>query len=162
MRGVRGWLRTAIIAAVKVDPRMQAWRAFLTAHARVTALLEAELLAERELPLSWYDVLVQLQEAPDHRLRMTELAGAVLLSKSGLTRLVDRMCDAGLVERWADPEDRRGRWVSLTEVGNARLKHAAQVHMRGVREHFTAHLSVDDARRMKAAFDAIVGAAGPG
>ncbi|MBK8561612.1 MAG: MarR family transcriptional regulator [Dehalococcoidia bacterium] len=87
---------------------MAAWRTFLTAHARVTALLEDELQRERELPLTWYDVLLHLREAPERRLRMTELAAAVLLSKSGLTRLVDRMYAAGLVNRSPDGDDRRG------------------------------------------------------
>ena len=135
---------------------MAAWRGFLTAHARVVGLLEEELERERDLPLSWYDVLVQLQEADGHRLRMTDLAGAVLLSKSGLTRLVDRMCDAGLVERCADPADRRGRWVNLTDAGHSRLRDAATVHLRGVREHFTGLLSAEDAERLANVFAAVV------
>ena len=134
---------------------MAAWRAFLTAHARVTGLLEDELENERSLPLSWYDVLLQLKEAPDDRLRMSDLAGAVLLSKSGLTRLVDRMCAAGLTARSADVEDRRGRWVSLTPEGRARLRKAAPVHLRGVAEHFTSQLSEDEARMLAAALSGI-------
>jgi DNA-binding MarR family transcriptional regulator len=134
---------------------MKAWRAFLTAHARVTAVLETELQQERALPLAWYDVLLQLREAPDRRLRMTELAGAVLLSKSGLTRLVDRMCAAGLVDRSADSADRRGRWVTLTEAGRARLREAAPVHLRGIAEHFTDQLSEADARVLAAALSSI-------
>ena len=144
---------------MKNDPGMEAWRAFLTAHARVTELLEDELEREKRLPLSWYDVLVQLQEADEHRLRMTELAGLVLLSKSGLTRLVDRMCADGLVDRSADPEDRRGRWVSLTDAGHARLKAAAPVHLRGVREHFIRHLEGEDAAHLARALGAVVAAA---
>jgi DNA-binding MarR family transcriptional regulator len=124
---------------------MAAWRAFLTAHARVTELLEAELQRDRDLPLSWYDVLVQLSEAEDQKLRMTELAGAVLLSKSGLTRLVDRMCAEGLVGRTPDESDRRGRWVSLTPKGRTRLRTAAPTHLRGVAEHFTSHLTPESA-----------------
>ena len=124
---------------------MAAWRAFLTAHARVTELLESDLQRERGLPLAWYDVLVQLSEAADHKLRMTDLAGAVLLSKSGLTRLVDRMCAAGLVDREPDASDRRGRWVSLTPAGRTRLRSAAPTHLRGVAEHFTAHLTPESA-----------------
>ena len=122
------------------DPGMVAWRAFLEAHARVVELLESELLEAKQLPLAWYDVLVQLQEADSHRLRMTELAKRVLLSKSGLTRLVDRMCAAGLVDRTPDESDRRGRWVALNAAGEQRLRDAAPVHLRGVREHFIAHL----------------------
>jgi DNA-binding MarR family transcriptional regulator len=126
--------------------QMGAWRAFLAAHARVTAALERELVAERGLPLAWYDVLVQLSEAPVGRLRMTDLAAAVLLSKSGLTRLVDRMAEAGLVERSPNDADRRGRIVCLTAAGTARLREAAPVHLRGVQEHFGARLTGNDAR----------------
>lgn len=124
---------------------MEAWRAFLEAHARVVRVLEAELQAEKALPLPWYDVLVQLEEAEGHRLRMTELAARVLLSKSGLTRLVDRMCADGLVARSADDSDRRGRWVSLEPAGIARLHDAAPVHMRGVEAHFANHLDAGEA-----------------
>ncbi len=119
---------------------MHAWRGFLEAHARVVSLLEDDLQREKGLPLTWYDVLVQLQEAPDRRLRMTELARRVLISKSGLTRLVDRMAAAGLVERCLDDHDRRGRWVELTDAGFERLRDAAPVHLRGVREYFTGEL----------------------
>lgn len=124
---------------------MEAWRAFLEAHARVVRVLEAELQAEKALPLPWYDVLVQLEEAEGHRLRMTELAARVLLSKSGLTRLVDRMCADGLVARSADDSDRRGRWVSLEPAGIARLHDAAPVHMRGIQAHFASHLDAGEA-----------------
>lgn len=125
--------------------QMQAWRAFLEAHAYVIRLLEAELEAEKALPLTWYDVLVHLEEAEDHRLRMTELAQRVLLSKSGLTRLVDRMCETGLVSRSADDRDKRGRWVSLEPAGIARLHDAAPVHMRGVKDYFSSQLSDSEA-----------------
>jgi DNA-binding MarR family transcriptional regulator len=144
---------------VQRDVKMSAWRAFLTAHARVTAVLEDELERERGLPLSWYDVLLHLREADDQRLRMSELAGAVLLSKSGLTRLVDRMCAAGLVERSADSEDRRGRWVHLTSAGRTRLRDAAPVHLRGVAEHFTGHLTGETAAVLEATLTKIVEAA---
>lgn len=140
---------------------MAAWRAFLTAHARITEILESELQQERDLPLSWYDVLVQLSEAEGCKLRMTDLAGAVLLSKSGLTRLVDRMCAAGLVDRAADESDRRGRWVSLTAAGRARLRAAAPIHLRGVAEHFTAHLTQEQAEVLAQALTAIAEAARP-
>jgi DNA-binding MarR family transcriptional regulator len=119
---------------------MAAWRAFLAAHARLTAVLERELEDECGLPLAWYDVLVQLSEAPNDCLRMTDLAAAVLLSKSGLTRLVDRMAAAALVERAPDDADRRGRVVRLTPDGRARLRAAAPVHLRGIEEHFGGHL----------------------
>jgi DNA-binding MarR family transcriptional regulator len=144
------------------DPGLAAWRAFLTAHARVTAVLEEELQREKGLALSWYDVLVQLQEADSHRLRMTELAERVLLSKSGLTRLVDRMCTAGLVLRTADDNDRRGRWVELTVAGQERLRSAAPVHLRGIRRHFSGLLSTAEAAEIRTALERIVADASSG
>ncbi len=138
------WMATEIRPAW-----MGAWRTFLEAHARVTDALAAELEDETGLPLSWYDVLVQLTEAPEHRLRMQDLARAVLLSKSGLTRLVDRMVAAGLVAREPCLDDRRGTFVCLLPEGTARLDGASPVHMRGVSQHFTSHLSEEDARELQ-------------
>jgi len=124
---------------------LQAWRAFLEAHAEVTRLLEAEMMEERQLPLAWYDVLVQLAEAPRGRLRMQELARRVLLSKSGLTRLADRMEQTGYLRRQACTTDGRGVEAVLTPAGRAALRGAAPVHMRGVYRHFTSLLNEDDA-----------------
>ena len=118
-----------------------AWRGFLGAHARVVERLERELVAERDLPIAWFDVLQKLREADGTRLRMFDLARAVLISRAGLTRLVDRMADAGLVERLPAPEDRRGRYVALTPAGCTALKGATPVHQRGIAEHFSGLLS---------------------
>jgi DNA-binding MarR family transcriptional regulator len=125
--------------------KMAAWRAFLEAHARILEVLARELREEESLPLAWYDVLVQLQEAPDGRLRMQELAEAVLLSKSGLTRLVDRMERMGLVRRAACPDDRRGILAELTEAGLDTLRRTSSTHLRGVEEHFASHLTDEEA-----------------
>lgn len=141
------------------EKNLVAWRAFLEAHAFVVSKLADELEAERNLPLGWYDVLVQLSEAENNKLRMTELADRVLLSKSGLTRLVDRMCGAGLVERLADTDDRRGRWVEMTKAGHARLVDAAPVHMRGVHQYFADYLSESEAEVVGAALRRIADAA---
>jgi DNA-binding MarR family transcriptional regulator len=141
------------------DPaRLAAWRTFLEAHARVTDALQQELEAEKGLALTWYDVLVQLERAPGRRLRMSELAGAVLLSKSGLTRLVDRMANEGLVERCADPADRRATFVSLSPAGLDRLRDAAPVHLRGIQEHFAAHMAPAEAVRIRAVLERMVAA----
>lgn len=120
---------------------MRAWRAFLRAHSSVTRLLESDLIAQHGLSLPEYGVLVTLVEAPDHKLRMTELADQVLLSRSGLTRLVDRMQRSGLVDRRPCTSDARGLNAVLTEVGYARLKESSGTHLRGVREHVTGLLS---------------------
>ena len=123
---------------------LAAWRSFLRAHATVTRRLEAELVAEHDLPLASYDVLVQLSEASCHALRMTELAERVLLSRSGLTRLVDRLERDGLVGRRACPDDARGTLAVLTDAGLARLRAAWPTHLRGVAEHVTDKLSTEE------------------
>jgi DNA-binding MarR family transcriptional regulator len=112
--------------------QLASWRSFLRAHAEVTRKLEADLLAEHKMPLAWYDVMVQLVEAPDRRLRMTDLAGAVLISRSGLTRLVDRLVAEGLVRREPAPDDARGTYAVLTDEGYQRLRGATPTHLRGV------------------------------
>jgi DNA-binding MarR family transcriptional regulator len=126
------------------DPRLAAWRSFLRAHARVVRSLEAELVDEQDLALTDYDVLVQLAGAPERRLRMSELADALLLSRSGATRLVDRLVGEGLVERVICETDRRGQWASLTAAGHRRLRTATPTHLRGVAVHFLDRLSADD------------------
>lgn len=117
------------------------WQSFLRAHARITRTLEAELIAEQRLSLAAYDVLVQLAEAPHHRLRMTELADAVLLSRSGVTRLVDRLERAGLVGRERADGDGRGIVAVLTPAGEERLRVASGTHLAGVARHFAGGFS---------------------
>jgi DNA-binding MarR family transcriptional regulator len=134
-------------AAPRAQPtraQLAAWRSFLRAHATITRELEAELVAEQRLSLAAYDVLVQLAEAPGRRLRMTELAEAVLLSRSGVTRLVDRLEKSGLVERGPVIGDGRGVAAALTEPGLSRLRTASRTHLRGVAQHFAARLDEDD------------------
>lgn len=134
---------------------LAAWRAFLEAHARVGEVLTRELKDTEGLPLAWYDVMVQLSEAPGHRLRMQELADAVLLSKSGLTRLVDRMEEAGLVHRAKCPDDRRGTLAELTEHGYTRLRETAPTHLKGVKHHFVDELTDEEAEVLEAALGRI-------
>ena len=108
---------------------LDAWRAFLRAHARLIRVLETELVAEHPLSLGGYDVLVQLAEAPERRLRMAELADAVLLSRSGVTRLVDRLEVAGMVTRERFTGDGRGIVAVLTTKGVDTLRDAARTHL---------------------------------
>ena len=126
------------------DSRLAAWSTFLRAHARVVRELERELQADQDLALTDYDVLVQLAAAPERRLRMSELADRLLLSRSGVTRLVDRLVADGLVERVTCEDDRRGQWAALTDAGRDRLRRAAPTHLRGVATHFLDRLSADD------------------
>lgn len=130
------------------DWRVGVWRSFLRSHATVLRELERELLGETGMPLGWYDVLLQLAEAPRHRLRMAELADRVLLSRSGLTRLIDRLQAEGLVRREPSPDDARGTFTVLTQAGYDRLRRAAPIHLAGVRRHWLMHFSDDELREL--------------
>lgn len=133
-----------------LDWRLGVWRAFLRAHAGVTRELERELAQEAGMPLAWYDVLLQLAEAPDRRLRMADLADRVLLSRSGLTRLVDRLQAENLVGREPSPDDARGTYTVLTSDGLAALRRAAPVHLGGVQRHWLSHFSDDELQQLRA------------
>jgi DNA-binding MarR family transcriptional regulator len=121
----------------RIDPadwRLDVWRSFLHAHAHLLRRLEQDLQVQNQIAIATYDVLLQLAEAPESRLRMSELADAVLLSRSGLTRLVDRLQREGLVERQPDPDDARGLFTVLTPAGRRALQAAAAVHLGGIDE----------------------------
>jgi DNA-binding MarR family transcriptional regulator len=139
--------------------RFNAWHGFLVAHAALELILNRELEAACGLPLRWFDVLTQLHMTPHKRLSMTELASAVLLSKSGLTRLVDRIEEAGLVQRAAAPGDRRSLLIVLTPSGQKTLKRAAPIHEDGIRRHFAAHIRDNEAAAVEAALGRMAAAA---
>jgi DNA-binding MarR family transcriptional regulator len=139
-------------------PGLAAWRLFLQAHKELTNVLAAELEAERNLPLGWYDVLIQLSLEPQGRMRMQDLARRVLLSKSGLTRLFDRMEEAGLVERQSCPEDRRGTHAVLTPAGRRTLHRAMPVHRRGIERHFSSQLTEAETAALRSAFEKMLAA----
>lgn len=131
------------------DWRIAVWRTFLRSHARAMRELERELLAETGMSIGAYDVLLQLAEAPQRRLRMAELADRVLLSRSGLTRLIDRLQADGLVRREPSPDDARGTFTVLTADGVSRLRAAAPVHLAGIGAHWLAHFSDDELRQLE-------------
>ena len=121
-----------------------AWRGLLRVHAALVRELDAELEAAHELPLTSYDVLIYLREAPDKRLRMAEVADRVLLSRSGVTRLVDRLEREGLIARDSCTSDGRGSFAVLTEAGEELLARARPTHLAGVRERFLRHFSEEE------------------
>ena len=139
------WGYTRSMGIEPDEARLTAWRAFLTAHASTVAAIERDLAAEGLVPLTWYDVLVALWEAPDHRLRLHELAREVVLSRSGLTRLVDRLEAAGLLRREPCADDRRGAYAVLTGEGRAAQLRAWPIYARGIATHFADHLSEEEA-----------------
>lgn len=121
-----------------------AYRCFLRAHARVTRCLESDLRAEQKLTLAAYDVLDALAGHPERGLRMTELADEVLLSRSGVTRLVDRMERLGLVRRVRVRGDGRGVLARITDEGLERLRTASPTHQRGLARYFAGAAPGDD------------------
>lgn len=122
------------------EESLVAWRALLNAHAAVTARIERDMAAAGALPLGWYDVLVALAEAPHQRLRMHELADAVVLSRSGLSRLVDRLEAAGLLIRERSTTDRRGAYAVLTAQGLTRQRASWPAYAQGIHDHFACLL----------------------
>lgn len=139
------------------DTELRAWQALLHTHHDVIGKLDSELRQEHGLSLGDYDVLLRLARAPDRRLRMTELAERVLLSPSGLTRMVDRLVDEGLVRRDRFEGDARVVLARLTDRGRRTLLHAARTHLRGIREHFTGRLSSAQLRNVASALETIAG-----
>lgn len=137
------------------DPRLDAWRAFLQAHARLFRRLDEDLRSEHGISLAEYDALLQIAQAPDRHLRMSRLASRVLLSKSGVTRLVDRLVADGLVERTQCSSDARGAEAAITPEGLARLRAAAPTHLRGVDTYFVSAVAPSDLAVLERSMDAI-------
>ena len=147
--------KTAGAGLSPLDEReMSAWHALMRTHAKIARLLGAELEAEQGLSLPAYEVLAHLSEAPDRRLRMSDLAAYAVLSPSGLTRLVDKLAADGLVERARCVSDARVVYAVLTPRGLERLKSAYPTHLRGVRDHLIDRLAPSQ-------LDAIADALGP-
>ncbi len=130
------------------DPGLDSWRTFLVAHARISRRLGQELQAEQGMSLADYDVLLQLALARRRRLRMSELADRLLLSRSGATRLIDRLERQGMVERISCEGDRRGQWAVLTREGRRRLREASPTHLRGVSRHFLDVIPPEERRQL--------------
>ncbi|MET0684718.1 MAG: MarR family transcriptional regulator [Solirubrobacteraceae bacterium] len=133
-----------------------AWRGMLRIHTALIRALDAELDAAHGLPLTSYDVLIYLQNAPQKRLRMAELADSVLLSRSGVTRLVDRLEREGLLVRDACDDDGRGLYAVLTRKGEEVLERARPTHLAGVRERFLSHFSEDELEQMAAYWERVL------
>jgi DNA-binding MarR family transcriptional regulator len=137
----------------------------LRVHATLTKALDAELEAAHGLPLSSYEVLMHLADAQDERMRMSDLASTVILSRSGLTRLVDRLEREGLIERQSCPSDARGSFATLTASGRQKLQAARATHLAGVRSLFLDRFSPEELDVLAEAWERVLpgvsGAAGP-
>ena len=138
------------------DPRLDAWRSFVQAHARLTRRLDEELQAGHGLSLAEYDALLQLVNAPGRRLRMSALADRVLLSRSGITRLVDRLVADGMVERTTCTTDARGAEAALTTAGLDRLRAASTTHLDGVRRLFLDVVTAEEREVLGSALNRVL------
>jgi DNA-binding MarR family transcriptional regulator len=118
------------------DPALRAWRAMLRAQRRVSRALDADLSRKGGLPLRAYEVLSRLSRAPGCAMRMSDLASSVLLSASGITRLVDQLVDRALIERRPDPSDARATIAALTRDGKSILRKTGGIYSEGVKKHF--------------------------
>ena len=132
------------------EEELFAWRGMLRAHAELVRTLDAELAREHDLPLSSYEVLLYLNDSGDGRMRMSELADSVLLSRSGLTRLVDRLERQGLLKRERCASDARGLFAEITPEGRSAFAAARQTHLDGVRRLFLERFSRDELRTLGA------------
>jgi DNA-binding MarR family transcriptional regulator len=144
------------------DARLAPWRAFLIAHARISRRLDEELRSEHDLSLAEYDALLTIARAPGRRIRMGLLADEVILSKSGVTRLIDRLVGDGLVERGACLSDARGAEAVLTDAGLARMRAASRTHLRGISEHFLDVVDESDLESLERSMTAVARGVGQG
>jgi DNA-binding MarR family transcriptional regulator len=141
------------------DRELAAWRGMLRTHALLVKRLDAELEAAHGLALSSYEVLLHLANVDQRQMRMCDIADSVLLSRSGLTRLVDRLERSGLVERVSCESDARGAFARLTPAGVETFKAAQQTHLDGVRRHFLSHFSPEELELLGDAWHRVTGVA---
>jgi DNA-binding MarR family transcriptional regulator len=139
---------------------LQAWRALIRAQSSLACHLERELEEAAGLSLAWYEVLLVLDRAPEGALRLQQLMGTVLMTKSGVTRLVDRMEEAGLVSRSGCPSDRRGAFAVITDLGRQTLGRAAPVHAQGIDRHLASVLDPARAAQLRDSLTAVAEALG--
>lgn len=141
-----------------VDPQeVDAWRMVLLAHAGAVRAIEEDV-GRHGIPLTWYDVLLELDGARGRRLRMQELSDRVVLSRTRVSRLVDEMTRQGLVAKQPDDTDRRVTWAVITDEGRAALRRTAPVYLAGIQEHFGRYLTAAEQRAVARALSKVVAA----
>jgi DNA-binding MarR family transcriptional regulator len=133
-----------------------AWGALLQVHAAVVPVLDQKLMAEAGMPLRFYDVLLELAAAPERKLRMSDLADRVVLSRTRVSRLVEEMATAGLLVREQNPQDGRSAYAVLTDRGLRRYRQAAPTYLAGIEEHFAQHLANRELKALAAALHRVL------
>jgi DNA-binding MarR family transcriptional regulator len=138
------------------DPAVDAWRGLLVAHSRLVPAVEADLRAAGQVPLSWYDVLLELNAAPDRRLRMSDLGQRTVLSRTRVSRVVDELATAGLAERQPDQADGRSSFAALTPAGREALRRAWPVYRQAIHRQLTARLTPQQCRELAALLGQVI------
>ncbi|MEV4641242.1 MarR family transcriptional regulator [Actinoplanes sp. NPDC049548] len=138
------------------DTDVAAWAALLRVHAAVVPQLDRELQSTCGLPLTWYDVLLELNSAPGRRLSMGELGQRAVVSRTRVSRVVDQLVAAGLVAREANPDDRRSAFATITDAGRTRLRAAAPVYLDGIRRHFTSRMTAAESATVARALEKVL------
>jgi DNA-binding MarR family transcriptional regulator len=141
-----------------VDETVAAWAGVLKVHAALTPKLDRALKDAHDLPLTWYDILLELEAAPGRRLTMGELGRRALVSRTRAVRVVDELVRAGLVVRERHPGDRRSAYAAITQDGRRRLGEAAPTYLAGVRRHFSRHLTPAEATAVSGALTKVLDA----
>lgn len=137
---------------------LEAWRSYLQSHATIVRLLDAELISEHGITTRDYEVLLYLAQAEDRRLPMSALAESTMLTRSGITRLVDGLVDGGFVERVSCPNDARVSYAQLTDVGFAKLRDAGHTHVGSIRRLFLEHFDADETGQLAVLLGRLPGA----
>ena len=138
------------------SPGIEAWELVLRTHAALVPELGRRVEEATGLPLSWYDVLLELNRAPGRRLRMSELGERVVLSRTRVSRIAASMADAGLLEQRPDPEDGRATLATLTPKGRAALRRAAPTYLSGIDQLFSSRLTAAEAKSIVTALDRVL------
>lgn len=151
------------IAPTRLDgAALDAWRSYLRSHASILRVLDAELAAQHGMTTRDYEVLLYLSQSPDRRLPMSALAESTMLTRSGITRLVDGLVAAGLIERASCPEDARVSYAQLTDAGYEKLREAGCTHLASIRRMFLEHYSAAEIEQLASLLGRLPGAQGGG
>ena len=138
------------------DTDTAAWAALLRVHAALVPRMDKELQAACGLPLTWYDVLLELNAAPGRRLTMTELGDVAVVSRTRASRVVDQLAEAGLVAREVNPDDKRSAYAVITDAGRKRLRAAAPVYLGAIERLFTSRMTATEAATVARALEKVL------
>jgi DNA-binding MarR family transcriptional regulator len=152
----------AIAPALLDGAALDAWRSYLKSHATILRALDADLIAQHGMTTRDYEVLLYLSQAPDRKLPMSALAESTMLTRSGITRLVDGLVSAGLIERVSCRSDARVSYAQLTDAGHEKLRQAGCTHVASIRAMFLEHYSPEEIEQLAALLSRLPGGGGVG